>query len=252
MRVRSANGLSTGQCRGEASVVASTVAFYVAQPPSAVFDQRSKAYPVNLPPAAEHSRGRPCHMVSWSSIATNTSDTRMSAYMSQRKPHFGRARLLPSRRQFENRGSADLRPLLGEHSKALRSNSRGADSIVINKEPPKMLHRLSAFVLLSLLSTGPGLLAAPNSAPDWSEIKKIPPAGVAVPDADRDELQSGAAIWACGSMRCGNRSKRSRRCSHCCRTCRSITTPCRYALDLQRILRQGRHRQGEGAAQRGI
>lgn len=56
-----------------------------------------------------------------------------------------------------------------------------------------MLHRLSAFVVLLLFATAPAILAAPNSAPDWSEIKKIPPAGVAVTDADRDELQSGVA-----------------------------------------------------------
>lgn len=56
-----------------------------------------------------------------------------------------------------------------------------------------MPHRFSAIALLSLFVIAPAILAAPNSAPDWSEIKKIPPAGVAVPEADRDELQSGVA-----------------------------------------------------------
>jgi hypothetical protein len=42
--------------------VAGTVPLDVAQPPSAVFDRRSKVDSTNLPPAAEHSRGRLCHI----------------------------------------------------------------------------------------------------------------------------------------------------------------------------------------------
>lgn len=56
-----------------------------------------------------------------------------------------------------------------------------------------MVHRFSALLILflfSMVSTG---LSATSNAPDWSDIKKIPPPGVAVPDADRDELQSGVA-----------------------------------------------------------
>jgi pimeloyl-ACP methyl ester carboxylesterase len=54
-----------------------------------------------------------------------------------------------------------------------------------------MPQRLFATICLSVLLIEPALFAAPALSPAWSDVKKIPPAGVAVPDADRSELQSG-------------------------------------------------------------
>jgi hypothetical protein len=44
---------------------------------------------------------------------------------------------------------------------------------------------LCVFVMVSSLG------AVPAPVPSWNEVKKIPPPGVAVPDSDKAELQSG-------------------------------------------------------------
>jgi hypothetical protein len=46
-------------------------------------------------------------------------------------------------------------------------------------------------LVASLLCPAAVAVAAPGGGPAWKDIKKIPPAGVTVPDADRRELQSG-------------------------------------------------------------
>lgn len=53
---------------------------------------------------------------------------------------------------------------------------------------PKICLAVIALILL----IGRSVIAAP-AAPNWSEVKKIPPPGVEVPEADRNELQGGSA-----------------------------------------------------------